>query len=235
MEPSGVLLRRRRRPGLPRRRRIAAVHVAYLALVVAAVALVEGRDGGLSAALGAAVAVTVMALVSFALWPLYFAMGRANLRSAAQSADDHRAIAVRTTADFSTFPPAELSILLSWLRPWISYQMMTLDDRTLTLHTAGRRRRWSAGARLRLDRVESIEVGTANFGILVERAILVAGFANGERYELGIVPVDATSRALSPVDDLVYRELIEELIARARSAEPSGSGVRSEQRQGDPR
>ncbi|GLU90949.1 hypothetical protein Agsp01_32040 [Agromyces sp. NBRC 114283] len=234
MELSGVLLRRRRRPGLPRRRRIATVHAAFLALVVGAVALLEGRDGGLSAALGAATAITVMALVSFALWPLYFAVGRANLRSAMQSADDHRAIAVRTTADFSTFPPAELSIVLSWLRPWISYQAMTLDERTLTLRNAGRRR-WSAGARLRLDRVDSIDVGTANFGTLVERAILVAGFANGERYELGIVPVDATSRALSPVDDLVYRELIEELIARARRAEPSGSGLRSEQPQGDPR
>lgn len=227
MELSGVLLRRRSRPGLPRRRRIATVHAAFLALVVGTVALLEGRDGGLSAALGAATAVTVMALVSFALWPLYFALGRANLRSAMQSADDHRAIAVRTTADFSTFPPAELSIVLSWLRPWISYQAMTLDEHTLTLRNAGRRR-WSAGARLRLDRVDSIQVGTANFGTLVERAILVSGSANGTRYELGIVPVDGTSRTIAPVDDPAYRDLLGELIALASTAESAAGRVRSE-------
>jgi hypothetical protein len=216
MMDSGMLTARRR-PGLPRRRRLGSLYLTILAGLCLFAGLSVGSKAGLLAGLSAGLSVLLLPVLMAPVWLVTFSIGRARLR---RLRDQHNlgadSIAVRTTADFSRFPPTELNVVESYVRPWTTYQLLTITDRGIELRNFPGRGK-SAGALLRFDRVESIEVGTAGFGDLTERAILIAGTERGTSYHLGLVPIDDNSLTLRPVGDKDFRAIIEAIVAEARS------------------
>jgi hypothetical protein len=212
----------RRRPGLPARRRVGTLYVTMVAVLCMVVGLAVGSESGRDAGVSAGLSVLLLPILTSPVWLVAFHIARTRLRLLRARIDpDGEGIAVRTTAEFSTFPPGERSVIETYPRPWTTYQLLTLTDRGLELRTVPRRGS-SAGAHLRFDRIETVRVGSADFGELRERAIIISGSERGRPYRMGLVPIDEHSPTLRPVGDHELRSLADEIVAAVESTTVPG-------------
>lgn len=212
-----AMLSVRRRAGLPPRRRLGVRYLTIISVIIIIAGLTVGSRSGPVDGLLAATAALMLPFLLAPLWLVWFAIGRSRLRRLRDELDlAAECIAVRTTADFSSFPPAERKVFDTYVRPWTTYQVLTQTPDAMELRTFPRMG-WSGGARLRFDRVARIDVGSADFGDLRERAIIVSGTERGRDYALGIVPVSEQSLLLAPVSDQQFRDFADELITAAQT------------------
>jgi hypothetical protein len=209
---NGILSGVRRRVGLPPRRRVGSLYLTIVAVLVVAVGVAVGSRSGPLDGLSAAMGVLLLPVLTIPVWLVTFGVGRSRLRWLRERLVlGSDSLAVRTTADFTAFPPSELSVIDSYTRPWTTYQLLTITHRRLELRTFPRKGS-SGGALLRYDRIASIEVGIADFGDLRERAILISGTERGKDYTIAVVPVDEESLTLRPVNDSRFRDFADEII-----------------------
>lgn len=212
---NGMMLSVRRGDGFPRTRRVGSLHLTIVAVLVVVAGFAVGSRSGPLLGLFAAMSVLLLPVLTAPIWLVTFGVGRSRLRRLREQiglgADS---FAVRTTADFTKFPPSELSVFDSYTRPWTTYQLLTVTHRGLELRTFPRTGS-SAGALLRFDRIARVEIGAADFGDLRERAILISGTERGKDYAIGVVPVDEQSLTLAPVNDQRFRDFANEIIAEA--------------------
>lgn len=207
----------RRRGGLPPTRRPGALYLTIISVIVIIAGLTVGSRSGPVNGLLAATAALMLPLLLAPLWLVWIAIGRSRLRRLRDELDlAADCAAVRTSADFSSFPPTERNVLDTYVRPWTTYQLLTLTPEAMELRTFPRMG-WSGGARLRFDRVATVDVGSADFGDVRERAIIVSGTERGRDYSIGIVPVREQSHLIAPVSDQQFRDLAEELVTAARA------------------
>lgn len=207
----------RRRAGLPPKRRLGALYLTIISVIVIIAGVTVGsRSGPVNGTL-AATATLMLPLLMTPLWLVSFAIGRSRLRRL-RDASDRAAdcLAVRTTADFSSFPPSERRTFDTYVRPWTTYQLLTLTPEAMELRTFPRMG-WSGGARLRFDRVATVDVGSADFGDFRERAIIVSGTERGREYAIGIVPVREQSLLIVPASDQQFRDLADEVVTAAEA------------------
>jgi hypothetical protein len=193
------------------------LYLTIISIIVAVAGLTAGSRSGPVDGLTAALTALMLPLVLSPLWLVWFAVGRSRLRRLREGLDPGvDCVAVRTTADFSSFPPTQRSVFDTYVRPWTTYQLLTLTPGGMELRTFPRAG-WSGGARLRFERVATVNVGTADFGDLRERAIIVTGTERGTEYAIGIVPVKETSIVITPVSDHEFRDLADELVTAAEA------------------
>lgn len=212
--------------GLPARRRVGALYLTIVAVVAVTVGITVGSRSGPQFGLFAGSSMLLLPLVMAPLWLITFAISRSRLRRLRERnglvADS---IPVRTSADFSSFPPEEISVYDSYTKPWSTYQLLTVTERGIELRTFPRGGA-SAGAALRFDRITDVVVGTVDFGDLRERGILISGTERGKSYVIGVVPVDEHSRTLKPVDDQRFRDFAGEIVSEAEeTVAPSSETV----------
>jgi hypothetical protein len=207
----------RRRAGLPPRRRLGALYLTIISVIVIVAGLAVGSRSGLVNGLLAASAALMLPLLMAPVWLVCFAIGRSRLRRLRDELDlAAECIAVRTTADFSSFPPAERKVFDTYVRPWTTYQLLMLTSDAMELRTFPRMG-WSGGARLRFDRVATVDVGSADLGDFRDRAIIVSGTEGGRDYAIAIVPVREQSLLIPPVSDRQFRDLAGELVTAAEA------------------
>lgn len=207
----------RRRAGLPPKRRLGVLYLTAISVIVIVAGMTVGSRSGPVNGLLAATAALMLPLLLAPLWLVWFAIGRSRLRRLRDELDlAADCIAVRTTADFSSFPPTERNVYDTCVRPWTTYQLLTLTPEAMELRTFPRIG-WSGGARLRFDRIATVDVGTADFGDLRERAIIVSGTERGRDYAIGIAPVREQSLLMAPVSDRQFRDLADELVTTAEA------------------
>lgn len=121
--------------------------------------------------------------------------------------------AVRSTASFDRFPPAESGLLHDYTHPWHSYQLAVLGESGIELRQLPRSGQ-SGGARLQYANIDVIADGTATFSDFSDRAVLIRGRENGVQYEVGIVPVERESLMLTPVKDPEFQRILSALVDR---------------------
>ena len=218
VEIDSAMLSIRKRSGFPARRRPGWLYLTIAVVIMLLAALLVGRSQGTQAGIAAGGAVLLWIMVSSPLLLVFFGFARTGLRRVRDSAGlgTTTATAIRSTADFSAFPPVEIALATSYTRPWQTFQLMSLTDKGIELRTIPKHG-WSGGAHLRFDRMNHVEIGSASFGDFTERAILIAGHERGSSYCIGIVPVDETSITLKPVTDEVFRSCFEDIIERVRA------------------
>lgn len=206
-----AMLTPRERPGLPYRRRPGGIQLTIILIVTGVLLGVRASQDGAIGALSAVPTILILLAVAAASAVISFGVSRRRLRQIRDRLSlGSEAISVRTTADFSTFPPGEISSVEAYTRPWHTYQLMTLTDSGIELRASGR-----SGARLRYSRMDAVVVGVAASGDYTERAILIAGREKGRSYQIGIVPVAESSMLLRPLDDEQFRGILDEIISGA--------------------
>lgn len=213
----GVRLPRTRSGRLPLRRapgRVLTV-IVLVGVAVGGIAVYRASDSLLQACLAVTGIIVLASLIYFPLNLPYFLRARnalAALRSRLPNPED--AIPVRSTVRVDRFPPTEVDVLDDYLHPWVGYQVLSLGEEGLEIRGVVRRGDRARGICLKYEGISSVEAGVAAFGNFDERAIIVAGNQAGHEYLVGLVPVNAQSLLLWPID----REQFSRMMALVRGS-----------------